>query len=199
MPTVELRGNTDLRKALRRFAPDLEKTLRKEIGRALRPVVRQAKGFVPSDSPMSGWAPRSFSEARFPFYSAIEIKKGIGYTTSVGKVNRNGFSSMAAIQNKSPVGAIYEGAGRLGPQKWVGPKAGGKSKGVSRSTNPGAGKQFLENLEPLSSSLKGTGRLIYRAWGANLGLAEGATMKAIDKALTQFRARAKQGPLRRAA
>ena len=106
---------------------------------------------------------------------------------------------MAAIQNKSPVGAIYEGAGRLGPQKWVGPKAGGKSKGVSRSTNPGAGKQFLTNLDPLSSSLKGTGRLIYRAWGANLGLAEGATMKAIDKALTQFRARAKQGPLRRAA
>jgi hypothetical protein len=199
MPTVELRGNADLRKALRRFAPDLEKTLRKELGRALRPVVRQAKGYVPSDSPMSGWAPRSFSEARFPFYSATEIKKGIGYTTSVGKVNRNGFSSMAAIQNKSPVGAIYEGAGRLGPQKWVGPKAGGKSKGVSRSTNPGAGKQFLANLAPLSSSLKGTGRLIYRAWGSNRGLAEGASMRAIDKALTQFRARAKQNPLSRAA
>lgn len=199
MPTVELRGNTDLRKALRRFAPDLEKTLRKELGRALRPVVRQAKGFVPAESPMSGWAPRSFSEARFPFYSAIEIKNGIAYTTSVGKVNRNGFSSMAAIQNKSPVGAIYEGAGRLGPQKWVGPKYGGKSKGVSRSTNPGAGKQFLANLEPLSGSLKGSGRLIYRAWAANRGLAEGASMRAIDKALTEFRTRASQGSFRRAA
>jgi hypothetical protein len=199
MPTVELRGNTDLRKALRRFAPDLEKTLRKELGRALRPVVRQAKGFVPSESPMSNWTPRSFSEARFPFYSATEIKKGIIYTTSVGKVKKNGFSSMASIKNKSAVGAIYEGAGRIGPQPWVGPKAGGTSKGVSRSTNPQAGKQFLANLPELSGSLKGRGRLIYRAWAANRGVAEGASMRAIDKALTEFRARAKQGPLRRAA
>jgi len=190
MPVVELRGNAELRKALRRFAPDLEKTLRKELGAALRPVVKQAKGFVPIDSPMSGWAPRSFSEARFPFYNANEIKRGISYTTSVGKVNRNGFSSMAAIQNKSPIGAIYEGAGRVGPQRWVGPKAGGSSKGVSRSSNPYAGRQFLDNLPPLASSLKGRGRLIYRAWGANRGLAEGGAMKAIDKALTQFRSRA---------
>lgn len=199
MPVVELRGNADLRKALRRFAPDLEKTLRKELGVALRPVVKQAKGFVPIDSPMSGWAPRSFSEARFPFYNSNEIKRGIGYTTSVGKVNRNGFSSMAAIQNKSAVGAIYEGAGRIGPQRWVGPKAGGSSKGVSRSSNPNAGRQFLENLPPLSSSLKGTGRLIYRAWGANRGLAEGGAMKAIDKALTQFRSRAATTTFSRAA
>lgn len=199
MVIVEIRGNTDLRKALRRFAPDLEKTLKKELGAALRPVVRQAKGFVPSESPMSGWAPRSFSEARFPFYSATEIKRGITYTTSVGKVNKNGFSSMASIKNKSAVGAIYEGAGRLGPQRWVGPKAGGKSKGVSRSSNPDAGRQFLENLPPLTSSLKGSGRLIYRAWAANRGLAEGAAMRAIDKALTQFRTRAATNVFRKAA
>ena len=190
MLIVELRGNADLRKALRRFAPDLEKTLKKELGKALRPVVRQAKSFVPSESPISGWTPRSFSEARFPFYDAAEIKRGITYKTTVGKVNKQGFSSMASIQNKSPVGAIYEGAGRVGPQRWVGPKAGGSSKGVSRSSNPNAGRQFLDNLPPLASSLKGRGRLIYRAWGANRGLAEGGAMKAIDKALTQFRSRA---------
>lgn len=200
MPTVELRGNTDLRKALRRFAPDLEKTLRKEIGRALRPVVAQARGFVPLESPMSGWAPRSFSEARFPFYSATQIKRGIGFTTAVGKVNSNGFTSMAAVQNKSPVGAIYEGAGRVGyPQPWVGTKAGGSAKGVSRSSNPGAGKQFLANLLELSSSLKGRGRLIYRAWASNRGLAEGATLKAISKAQIQFRTRASSTSLRRVA
>jgi hypothetical protein len=39
----------------------------------------------------------------------------------------------------------------------------------------------------LVSSLKGRGRLIYRAWAANQGRAEGAAMKAIDTALTQFR------------
>ena len=199
MPTVELRGNTDLRKALRRFAPDLEKTLRKELGRALRPVVKQARGFVPSEAPMSGWSPRSFSEAKFPFWSTSIIKSGIGYSTSVGKVNKNGFSSMASVRNKSAVGAIYEGAGRIGPQVWVGPKAGGTGKGVSRSSNPQAGKQFLANLPELSSSFKGRGRLIYRAWGANRGLAEGASMRAIDKALTQFRSRAATTSFRRVA
>jgi hypothetical protein len=199
MLIVELRGNADLRKALRRFAPDLEKTLKKELGKALRPVVRQAKSFVPSESPISGWTPRSFSEARFPFYDAAEIKRGITYKTTVGKVNKQGFSSMASIQNKSPVGAIYEGAGRIGPQTWVGPKAGGTGKGVSRSSNPNAGKQFIMNLPPLSSSLKGRGRLIYRAWGANRGIAEGASMKAIDKALSQFRARAATNVFRKAA
>lgn len=209
MPVVELRGNAELRKALRRFAPDLEKTLRKELAAALMPVVKQARGFVTTQSPMSGWegGTRSgitkyssmFRVGQFPLYNANEIKRGIGYTTSVGKVNRNGFSSMAAIQNKSAVGAIYEGAGRVGPQRWVGPKAGGSSKGVSRSSNPNAGRQFLDNLPPLASSLKGRGRLIYRAWGANRGLAEGAAMKAIDKALTQFRSRAATTTFSRAA
>ena len=47
MAVVEIRGNTDLRKALRRFAPDLDKELRKELTRALKPVVKQARGFVP--------------------------------------------------------------------------------------------------------------------------------------------------------
>jgi hypothetical protein len=198
---VEIRGNADLRKAMRRFNPDLEKALKKEIGNALRPVVRQAQGFVPSQSPMSGWAGRSFSEGRFPTYNASTIIAGITYKSTPSKINENGFSSMASIQNKSRVGAIYESAGRNGAQgqPWVGPKAGSKSNKVSKSSNPRAGEQFIKNLGPLTSSLKGRGRLIYRAWAENRGLAEGATMKAIDTALTQFRAEAAKGALGKAA
>jgi len=198
---VEIRGNADLRKAMRNFTPDLEKTLKKEIGNALRPVVRQAKGFVPSQSPMSGWAGRSFSEGKFPTYNAATIIAGITYKSTPSKINENGFSSMASIQNRSRVGAIYESAGRNGAQgqPWVGPKAGSNSNKVSKSNNPKAGEQFIKNLGPLTSSLKGRGRLIYRAWAENRGLAEGATMKAIDTALTQFRAEAAKGALRKAA
>lgn len=95
---------------------------------------------------------------------------------------------MASIQNKSRVGAIYEGAGRANPQgqPWVGPKGAAGHK-YSHSNNPNAGKQFIENLPPLVGSLKGRGRLIYRAWAANRGKAEGAVMKAIDQTTTQFR------------
>ena len=192
---IEIRGNAGLRKAMRRFTPDLEKALKKEISAILRPVVVQAKGFVPATSPMRGWAARSFSEGRFPTYSASTIKAGITFSTTPSKINSNGFSSMARIENRSRVGAIYESAGRNGDQgqPWVGPKAGSNSNKVSKSSNPKAGAQFIKNLPPLVSSLKGRGRLIYRAWAKDQGKAEGATMKAIDKAITQFRAEAAKG------
>ena len=192
---IEIRGNADLRKAMRRFTPDLEKALKKEISAILRPVVLQAKGFVPATSPMRGWAGRSFSEGRFPTYNASTIKSGITFSTTPSKINSNGFSSMARIENRSRVGAIYESAGRNGDQgqPWVGSKAGGNSNKVSKSNNPKAGAQFIKNLPPLVSSLKGRGRLIYRAWALNQGKAEGATMKAIDKAISQFRAEAAKG------
>jgi hypothetical protein len=199
VPTIEIRGNVDLRKALRAFAPDLEKQLKKDLAVAMRPVVAKARGFVPAQTPMSGWASRSFSEARFPFYSASTIKAGIVYSTSPSKINRYGFSSMATITNKSAAGAIYETAGRNGPQPWVGPKAGGASKGVSRSVNPGAGATFIENLPPLTSSLKGRGRLIFRAWASDQGKAEGAARTAIDKTTQAFNAIISKGKLSRAA
>ena len=191
---VEIRGNADLRKAMRRFTPDLEKALRKEIGNALRPVVRDAKGFVPAVSPMSGWAGRSLNEGRFPTFNAGVMKAGIKYSATPSKINAEGFSSMASVQNNSRVGAIYEGAGRANPngQPWVGPKGPAGNK-YSHSRNPKAGEQFIANLPPLVGSLKGRGRLIYRAWANNKGKAQGAVNKAIDTAITQFRARAREG------
>jgi hypothetical protein len=199
MPTIEIRGNVDLRKALRAFAPDLEKQLKKDLAAAMKPVVAKARGFVPAEAPMSGWAPRSFSEARFPFYSASTIKSGIVYSTSPSKINPYGFSSMATITNKSAAGAIYETAGRNGPQPWVGPKAGGASKKVSRSVNPKAGATFIENLPELTSSLKGRGRLIFKAWAQDQGKAEGAARTAIDKTTKAFNAIISKGKLSRAA
>jgi hypothetical protein len=200
MPVVELEGNADLRRALRRFAPDLEKALRMEMKKALSPIAKQARGFVPATSPLSGWADRSFNEGSFPTYSASTIKSKIGYTTSVGKKNSKGFSSMASIYNNSRAGAIYEGAGRANPngQPWVGPKGPAGHK-YSHSRNPKAGEQFINALPPLTGSLKGRGRLIFRAWAANQGKAEGAVMKAISTASEQLQARSKSGTLRKAA
>jgi hypothetical protein len=200
MPVLEIQGNADLRKALRRFAPDLEKALRMEMKNALSPIARQAKGFVPSSSPLSGWADRSFNEGSFPTYSASTIKSKIGYTTTPGKPNRNGFTSMASIYNNSRAGAIYEGAGRANPggQPWVGPKGPAGHK-YSHSRNPNAGAQFINALPPLTSSLKGRGRLIFKAWAKNQGKAEGAVMKAISTASIQLQARSKSGTLGKAA
>jgi hypothetical protein len=195
MPTkVELVGDVELRKALRRFTPDLEKALRKEIAAALRPIVREARGFVPNTSPLSGWADRSFNEGSFPTFNSSIIKSGITYSSVPSKMNSNGFRSLASVQNKSRAGAIYEGAGRK-QGTW---RARGSSP-RSKSRNPQAGNQFVDALPPLVSSLKGTGRLIYRAWRNNQGKAEGAVNKAIDQAFIKFRSNASSNTLRRAA
>jgi len=157
---------------------------------------------VPSDSPMSGWAARSFSESRFPFYEASTIRRGIGFTTKPGRTTRSGFTSNATIFNKSVAGAIYETAGRANNgegQPWVGPKAGGASKKVSRSNWSGAGTKFIENLGPLTSSTKGQGRLILKAWRQDQGKAYGAAIKAIDKAEQAFILRSKSTTFRKAA
>jgi len=107
---------------------------------------------------------------------------------------------MAKIYNKSRAGAIYEQAGVKNPQgqPWVGPN-GAAGHRYSHSNNPKAGEQFINNLPPLVSSLKGRGRLIYRAWAESRGVAEGAAMKAIDKATSMFMTRAQGTRLKKVA
>lgn len=197
---IELRGNADLRKALRRFAPDLEKSLKIEIKRGLAPVAKAAKGFVPSTSPLSGWADRSFNEGSFPTFSASTIKSKIGYTTAVSKRNSKGFSTMARVFNDSRAGAIYESAGRNGAQgqPWVGPK-GPAGNRYSHSRNPKAGEQFIGALPELSGSLKGRGRLIFKAWAQDKGRAEGIVNKAITTAEQELLKRSRSNSLRSAA
>jgi hypothetical protein len=197
---VELRGNADLRKALRRFAPDLEKSLKIEMKRGLAPVAKAARGFVPSQSPLSNWAGRSFSEGTFPIFNATTIKSKIGYTTATSKPNAKGFSSMARVFNDSRAGAIYESAGRNGAQgqPWVGPK-GPAGKKFSHSNNPNAGEQFIRQMPPLYGSSKGRGRLIFKAWALDKGRAEGIINKAITTAEQELLKRSNSGSLRRAA
>lgn len=191
---ITVESNADLRKALRRFAPDLEKSLKKEIAGVLKPVVRQARGFVPSSSPLSGWAARSFTEGFFPPFQSSIIRSGIGYKTTASKANSRGFTSQASIFNASRAGAIYESAGR-NIDKW---RRQGSSDG-SKSINPNAGVQFVDALPPLTGSLKGRGRLIFKAWSLNQGRAEGAIRKAISTAELELVRRSKSTSLRRVA
>ena len=196
---VKVEGVKQTRKALRQFAPDLNKELNAELKKALAPIARKARGFAPSNSPMSNWG-KSAENSSFPAYNFSAVKSGIGFSTKPGKTTRSGFTSNAKIFNKSFAGAIYEVAGRKNEQgqPWVGAKAGGTSKKVSRSSNPQAGAQFIANLPELVQSTKGRGRLIYRAWAQDQGKANGAAIKAIDKAERAFMERAKSETFRRA-
>jgi hypothetical protein len=206
MPT-EVVGAVALRKALNTYAPDLAKELTKELGAVLKPVTNEARSYVPLASPMSGWTKRETSKgARFPKYDAAEIRRGIVYKTTPSKPNKAGFVNAVRIQNKSMTGAIFETAGRKNGQgqDWVGPSAGGTSKGVSRSVNPYAGNQFISNLGQLYGTKRGgdhrmMGRLIFRAWEKTQGRANAAVFKSIENTTQKFNRRTAIVDVRRAA
>jgi hypothetical protein len=161
---VEVKGAIELRKALRDYAPDLAKKLNFEMAAALKPVVSQARGFMPSQSPLSGWAVREGSKGKFPMYDPIAAKKGISYKVSPSKRNSRGFKSLARLLNKSASGAIYETAGRKNPGGNFSPRLQGSMGGQNKMS----------------------GRALFKAYAENQGAAQDAVLKAIDAAYKDF-------------
>jgi len=214
MPT-EVKGALALRKALKNFAPDLAKETQKELGNLLRPITNKARGFIPSQAPISGWARNSSTiwgtDRR---WSSGKAKRYIGFKTTPSKPNRQGFRALARIVNASAAGAIYETAGRKNPQgREQAPMAKvvresqanyGKmirsgTKEQSRSNNPQAGAQFIEAMNQFGPivdannqtgagrrSRKMKGRAIFRAWAEDGGKTNAAIIKAIENSKVKF-------------
>jgi hypothetical protein len=109
---VAVKGGIELRKALKKFTPDLAKETQKEMASLLKPIVSRARGFIPSSAPLSGWG-KAKGNGKFPVWDGRGARGGVGYKTTPSKVNRSGFRSLARIQNASASGAIYETAGRV--------------------------------------------------------------------------------------
>jgi hypothetical protein len=161
---VEVKGALALRKALKQFAPDLAKETQKELGFLLKPITSKARGFIPSQAPLSGWG-KSPVSGRFPEWSSGEAKRGIGFKTTPSKPNKSGFRSLARIVNASAAGAIYETAGRVNSngreqartvtvsgtikrrdstEAWSYETSAGKNYG--KSNNPQAGSLFVQAM-----------------------------------------------------
>ena len=170
---VAVKGGLALRKALKQYTPDLAKQLPKEMSIALKPVVKTARGYAPSDNEiLSGLRPRQMGEGRFPTYNASMVKRGIGYKTTPSKPNRRGFRSLARLFNKTAAGAIYETAGRKTQDS-----------------------KFVQNLNSKNPSvMKGQnkleGRVLYRAYEEDKGKAQNGVLKAIEKAKINLNKRA---------
>jgi len=199
MPT-EVSGALELRKALRKVEPTLAKETEKEIRNLLKVVAVKARGFVPSDAPLSGWG-NAVGIWENRVFQSSDVKRGIGYSTAPSKPNKRGFRSIATIFNKSAAGAIYETAGRKNPQgqptqestRGVFSSYVDTSSKVNKSANPNAGRQFIDALPPLVDSQqsdkagrrtrKTKGRLLFRAWAEDQGKTNAAVLKAIGKSM----------------
>jgi hypothetical protein len=166
---VKLQGAVALRKALAIVEPTLAKETSKEIASFLKPVVTQARGFLPTNEQTpSGWLKRPNAGGRWAtrYYDQGIARKGITFKSSPSKPNRNGFAALASIFNKSAAGAIYETAGRKsGVTGNFTPKLNGQLKGVGQ---------------------KMTGRAIFRAFEEDRGKAQDGVVKAIFKAKDKF-------------
>jgi len=174
MPT-RLQGVLALRKAMKKFEPDLAKETTKELASFLKPVTRQARGYIPSNAEiMSGWLKRPNAKGRWAnrYYDAAQVKSGISYKTSPSKPNRRGFRALASIFNKSAAGAIYETAGR--------------KSGLVGNFSPRLGGQLKGDKQKM------TGRAIFRAFEEDQGKATAGVIKAIESAAAKFNARTKK-------
>lgn len=185
---AEVKGAQALRKALRKFEPDLQKEVQATMTAFLKPIVKKARGYIPSDPPLS-----RLTRGQSVFkYDAKAMRGGIGYRTSPSKANRRGFSYAASLVNKTATGAIYETAGRKSPmgQPWVGRGKDVSNHKVSHSNNPKAGQQFIASLGKMSGrKTKLIGRFMFRAWDEDQGRATTAIMKALENSATKFKER----------
>ena len=165
MPT-ELKGANELRRALKKFSPDLDKETRDEMVGFLKPIVKMARGFLPSNSDApSGFVKHEVKTAKFPMYDAAEARRGIGYKLTPTKPNRQGWSSTVSIHNKTAAGAIVETAGR--------------KSGLSGNFSPRFSGQF-------AGRGKMQGRAMFKAYDQDQGKAKAAVIKALEKAAAKF-------------
>jgi hypothetical protein len=214
--TVEVKGGRELRRALKKYTPDLAKEVNQEMASYLKPVVRQAKSYLPAQAPLSNWGKETASAETinyrpFPRYNGLKARRGVGYTTVPSKPNKKGFSYLAQIFNSEAGGAIYETAGRKNPNgrrpvmstylkeygttfAMEGNKRGKKSY---NSNNPFAGYQFVHSMPdlykvPRKANQSGrlsrmmNGRVIFRAWAETNGEVTPKIIKAMENAKTKF-------------
>ena len=209
---VAVKGGIELRKALKKFAPDLAKETQKEMAGLLKPITIKAKGFIPRQAPLSGWGKPPIT-GTFPEYNGGSAKGGVGYKTTPSKVNRSGFRSLSRIVNASMSGAIYETAGRVHPNgreqgsSFIVQRPGynqganivANGPGQGRSRNPQAGSIFIQAINQYGvivdannqtgagrRSRKMKGRAIFRAWKDDGGKTNAAVIKAIEEARDKF-------------
>ena len=163
MPT-ELKGANELRKALKKFSPDLDKATRDEMIGFLKPLVKKAKGFLPANDQMpSGFVKHEVKTATFPMYDASEARRGVGYKLTPTKPNPQGWSSTVSIHSKRAAAVIYDWAGRKSSSKFV-------------SVLPNA----------LAGSGKMSGRALFKAYKEDEGKAKAGVIKALEKAANKF-------------
>jgi hypothetical protein len=198
---ISLQGVNSTIRALERFAPDLKKSLDKDIKGVLSKVVNEARAFIPFDIHPSGWArenknagligPLQQGQGRGSFvrFDAGKAKSGITSVSPRSQNTATGFRNAYGVIQRDKAGAIFETAGR-------GSKASRARTRASRSTNPNASRDFIQAVEkfygvlPTAKGLgQDKGRALIKAVDDNKKNAQRAIFEAIKDAANKAQSR----------
>jgi hypothetical protein len=188
---VEVKGVVGARKILRKLAPETLKAYNAQISAPLKNITKSARNDVPgtienlSRFSYPGYERKSRTgrNRAFPSFESNVVRRGLTYSLAKSKGNRSGWASLVSLLNKSAAGAIIETAGRQ--------NRFGSSE--SKSNNPSAGRDFIENLNKGIGNLEQTGRTSKtqgRLLGRNLVEDQGKIQGTILKVLQQITAQA---------
>jgi len=165
---LDISGVSETLKAIRKFDPDLNKAMRREIKVSMLTIRDKARGLVPNDTQMlSNWIYNGSESQRaryraFPKFDATDVKDGIIYRAGKNSSSLHGWKASFYVANTSAAGAIYETSGRVNPNgrptQHVVMSRHRFNKKMRMSTtrhdnlslNPNAGKQFNERLDAYS-------------------------------------------------
>lgn len=146
---ASLKGYADLKKQMKKFAPDLRREMDREIRTYLKPVITGAKSMVP-DAPLSGWRlgggrGKDNAAGKLPNWDPGAVKKGLVIRQGQHVRRRPGEAVVSAweLRNADGAGSAFEGMGRKG----------GRSDSGRRMI---AAMTMYHGKQP---------RLLWRAWG----------------------------------
>ena len=183
---VEVKGDVEARKILRKLSPDVLKQYNAEIATPLKDIVKEARSMTPnsfenlSNFAYPGYDRKTNVQGRRPFPSFVPtvVRRGLTYSLAKSRANRTGWVSLVSMLNKSAAGAIVETAGRK--------NAYGSAQ--SRSNNPNAGSQFIAamnldvgTLKQTGTTAKTQGRLMGAALVDNKGKAQTTVLKVLER------------------
>jgi len=215
MPVV-LSGVDELKRALKKYAPDLRKEMDATIRAELKSVINETRDKVPGSPPggLYGWqdkgqdvVSRTSKSRAFPRYNQMLIRKGLVYRSGTSKRQSTGFAALFSLWNSSAAGSIIEVAGRENRygREQMGNRGSKSTQKFGRSNNPDAGRIFVGAMNDIgalksydssaASKQRSTGRLLYAVYADRQGKTLDAVMKAIELAKRKFdeRAKAMQG------
>lgn len=173
--SVKVLGLRETLTILKSMDAEYAKVFAKEVNKAVGTVRTTARGYVPAESPMSGWAANADQSGSWAAkaWDSANVKRRIVATQPRRRNNSGGFTYERAVENKSAPGMIYE-------------LAGSKSYGNDRR-----GARFIFNIAETGLRIP-LRRLVVRA-GIEAGpAARESIAKAIDAANERIEGRLKR-------